>query len=77
MVPRWIRGQMQGALERYVPVSDDKISLEYKLKRWLEGCSLNPDEAHFFWNGNVFPGAAAAHPAQAQTAIACACWWSG
>jgi asparagine synthase (glutamine-hydrolysing) len=38
-------------LERYVPVSDEKISLEYKLKRWMEGMSLDADEAHFFWNG--------------------------
>jgi asparagine synthase (glutamine-hydrolysing) len=32
-------------------VSDEKISLEYKLKRWIEGSYLHPDEAHFFWNG--------------------------
>jgi asparagine synthase (glutamine-hydrolysing) len=32
-------------------VSDEKISLEYKLKRWMEGMSLDADEAHFFWNG--------------------------
>ncbi len=51
MVPRRIRQLMRGALDRYMPVSDDKISLEYKLKRWIEGSLLNPDEAHFFWNG--------------------------
>ena len=34
-----------------MPVSDEKISLEYKLKRWLDGSHLHPDEAHFFWNG--------------------------
>jgi asparagine synthase (glutamine-hydrolysing) len=34
-----------------LPVSDDKISLEYKLKRMLEGSLLPPNEAHFFWNG--------------------------
>jgi asparagine synthase (glutamine-hydrolysing) len=50
-VPGWARRIMLGALERYVPVSDDKISLEYKLKRWIEGSWLDPDEAHFFWNG--------------------------
>jgi len=33
------------------PVSDDKISLEYKLKRFLEGALLDADEAHVFWNG--------------------------
>jgi len=38
-------------LMRYWPVSDDKISLEYKLKRFLEGSLLPPDEAHIYWNG--------------------------
>lgn len=33
------------------PVSDDKISLEYKVKRFLEGSLLRPDEAHCHWNG--------------------------
>jgi asparagine synthase (glutamine-hydrolysing) len=51
MVPGALRRLMRGALERYMPVSDDKISLEYKLKRWLDGSALHPDEAHFFWNG--------------------------
>ena len=36
--------------------ADEKISLEYKLKRWLEGSLLDPDEAHFFWNGTFSPG---------------------
>lgn len=34
-----------------LPVSDRKISLEYKLKRFLAGTLLPGDEAHFFWNG--------------------------
>jgi asparagine synthase (glutamine-hydrolysing) len=38
-----------------MPVSDEKISLEYKLKRWIEGSWLDPDEAHFFWNGTFSP----------------------
>jgi asparagine synthase (glutamine-hydrolysing) len=46
---------MRSALDRYMPVSDEKISLEYKLKRWLEGSLLDPDEAHFFWNGTFSP----------------------
>ncbi|HXK02901.1 MAG TPA: asparagine synthase (glutamine-hydrolyzing) [Verrucomicrobiae bacterium] len=51
MVPKGVRRAARGALERYIPVSDEKISLEYKLKRWIEGSLLDPDEAHFFWNG--------------------------
>jgi asparagine synthase (glutamine-hydrolysing) len=34
-----------------LPVSDDKISFEYKVKRFLEGSLLPADEAHLFWNG--------------------------
>jgi asparagine synthase (glutamine-hydrolysing) len=33
------------------PVSDDKISFEYKLKRFLEGTTMSPERAHVFWNG--------------------------
>jgi asparagine synthase (glutamine-hydrolysing) len=33
------------------PVSDDKISFEYKLKRFLEGATMSPERAHVFWNG--------------------------
>jgi asparagine synthase (glutamine-hydrolysing) len=33
------------------PVSDDKISLEYKAKRFLEGSLMSPSRAHVFWNG--------------------------
>jgi asparagine synthase (glutamine-hydrolysing) len=34
-----------------LPVSDDKISFEYKLKRFLKGSLLSPQGAHVFWNG--------------------------
>ena len=34
-----------------LPVSDDKISFEYKLKRFLQGSLLSPEMAHVFWNG--------------------------
>jgi asparagine synthase (glutamine-hydrolysing) len=33
------------------PVSDEKISFEYKLKRFFEGSLLPPDQAHIYWNG--------------------------
>jgi asparagine synthase (glutamine-hydrolysing) len=50
-IPSPLRRLMLAALDRYLPCSDEKISLEYKLKRWIEGSWLHPDEAHFFWNG--------------------------
>ena len=34
-----------------LPVSDEKIGLDYKIKRMLEGSLLEPIEAHFYWNG--------------------------
>jgi asparagine synthase (glutamine-hydrolysing) len=55
LAPGGLRRFMLGALDRYMPVSDEKISLEYKLKRWIEGSWLHPDEAHFFWNGTFSP----------------------
>ena len=36
---------------RHWPVSDEKISFEYKLKRFIQGSLLPADEAHVFWNG--------------------------
>jgi asparagine synthase (glutamine-hydrolysing) len=35
-----------------LPVSDEKIGFEYKLKRFLQGSLLEPAEAHLFWNGS-------------------------
>jgi asparagine synthase (glutamine-hydrolysing) len=54
-IPDGVRRLLLRAMERYVPVSDEKIGLEYKLKRGLAGCSLPPDDAHFFWNGSFAP----------------------
>ncbi|HEY6466192.1 MAG TPA: asparagine synthase (glutamine-hydrolyzing) [Candidatus Acidoferrales bacterium] len=36
---------------RHWPVSDDKISLEYKMKRFVEGSLMTPERAHVYWNG--------------------------
>jgi asparagine synthase (glutamine-hydrolysing) len=36
---------------RFWPVSDDKISLEYQLKRFLKGSLMSSDRAHVYWNG--------------------------
>jgi asparagine synthase (glutamine-hydrolysing) len=50
-VPALLRRLALGSLQNWWPVSDSKISTEYKLKRWIEGSFLPSDEAHFFWNG--------------------------
>jgi asparagine synthase (glutamine-hydrolysing) len=49
-VPALLRRAAASAVQLW-PVSDDKISFEYKLKRFLEGSLLPPEEAHVFWNG--------------------------
>jgi asparagine synthase (glutamine-hydrolysing) len=36
---------------RFWPVSNEKISFEYKLKRLLQGSLMSPERAHVFWNG--------------------------
>jgi asparagine synthase (glutamine-hydrolysing) len=54
-IPPVFRRALLGVLQRHLPVSDDKISLEYKLKRLVEGSLLPPDAAHFFWNGTWSP----------------------
>jgi asparagine synthase (glutamine-hydrolysing) len=39
------------SLLQYWPVSNDKISLEYRLKRFVEGSLLPSDVSHTYWNG--------------------------
>ena len=43
---RFVRAQLAR-----LPVSDEKIGLEYKLKRFLEGCLMPAESAHVYWNG--------------------------
>ena len=43
--------KMALAATRLLRASDEKISFEYKLKRFLEGCLLPAGAAHVFWNG--------------------------
>ncbi len=56
-LPKWmLRGAL--GLARLWPVSDDKISREYMVKRFLEGSLLTAEWAHVYWNG-TFSGAEA------------------
>jgi asparagine synthase (glutamine-hydrolysing) len=43
--------QLALAALRAWPVSDEKISFEYQLRRFLEGSLLPPEQAHVYWNG--------------------------
>lgn len=43
--------QFGQALMQLWPVSDDKIALEYKIKRMLAGSLMSAERGHVFWNG--------------------------
>ena len=56
MLARWVRKLPGLGLARFaaglLPVSDEKIGFEYKVKRFLQGCHRLPaNRAHVFWNG--------------------------
>jgi asparagine synthase (glutamine-hydrolysing) len=48
-VPRWVRRGLIQPLVSQLPVSDKKLSLEFKMKRFLGGQDLNPAQAHLWW----------------------------
>jgi asparagine synthase (glutamine-hydrolysing) len=48
-VPKWIRQGLIAPLVNCLPVSDKKLSLEFKLKRFLGGLDLPPAQAHLWW----------------------------
>ena len=50
IVPRGIRS-LAARAARMLPVSDEKIGLDYKITRMLEGSLLDPIDAHLYWNG--------------------------
>jgi asparagine synthase (glutamine-hydrolysing) len=56
--PSAIRLALQGL--RLWPASNEKISLEYKLKRLLQGSLMPPERAHVYWNGTFSEGEKAA-----------------
>src|SRR5260370_7666074 len=62
MLAKWARRIARALLQaglagvRHWPVSDEKISFEYKVKRFLEGSLLEPSHAHVYWNGTFSDG---------------------
>jgi asparagine synthase (glutamine-hydrolysing) len=54
-LPAWLRRAAARAAHR-LPVSDDKIGFDYKVRRMLDGALLPAGEAHFFWNGTFSVG---------------------
>ena len=49
-MPKQVIDVALGGLKLW-PVSNEKISLEYQLKRILQGSLLPPEQAHVYWNG--------------------------
>lgn len=48
-IPGSIRRRLIGPVVNALPVSDRKMSFEFKAKRFVAGGSLCPWEAHYFW----------------------------
>ena len=48
-VPPWLRRGVLAPLVHALPVSHRKLSLEFKMKRFLGGQDLAPAEAHMWW----------------------------
>jgi asparagine synthase (glutamine-hydrolysing) len=48
-VPRWVRHGLVRPLVGLLPVSHTKLSLEFKLKRFMGGQDLAPAAAHLWW----------------------------
>src|SRR4029077_6034698 len=48
--------QWAGSAAGLLPGSDEKVGLDYKIARTLQGSVLEPEQAHQFWNGTFAPG---------------------
>ena len=54
MVPLRLR-RLASRATCMLPVSNEKIGLDYKITRMLQGSLLSPLEAHLYWNGTFGP----------------------
>jgi asparagine synthase (glutamine-hydrolysing) len=48
-VPGWGSRILHSMVDRFWPVSYDKVSLDYKLRQFLEGHAYSPMRAHYHW----------------------------
>ena len=48
-VPAWTSSALHTLVDRLWPVSYDKVSLDYKLRQFLEGHAYSPIRAHYHW----------------------------
>jgi asparagine synthase (glutamine-hydrolysing) len=48
-IPKYLRDKIISPLVSNLPVSDKKISFDYKAKRFVKGAEYNHEKAHFYW----------------------------
>lgn len=48
-IPSWLRGRVIARLVEALPVSDRKVSWDFKLRRFVAGGELEPEDAHAIW----------------------------
>jgi len=48
-IPKYLRDNIISPLISNLPVSDKKISFDYKAKRFVKGAEYNHEKAHFYW----------------------------
>jgi len=49
LLPAWLRQRIVAPLVRALPVSDSKVSFDFKLKSFVENADLSPEDAHAAW----------------------------
>jgi asparagine synthase (glutamine-hydrolysing) len=49
MIPRWFRQRLINPLVMALPVSMERISFDYKAKRFVTGADLPLEQAHYWW----------------------------
>ncbi|MDQ7784535.1 MAG: asparagine synthase (glutamine-hydrolyzing) [Desulfomonilaceae bacterium] len=49
MIPRWIRNGLIAPLVMALPVSMERISFDYKAKRFVTGADLSLERGHYWW----------------------------
>jgi asparagine synthase (glutamine-hydrolysing) len=48
-IPNWFTHTLYRAFDRFWPVTYDKVSLDYKVRQFLEGHAYSPPQAHYHW----------------------------
>jgi asparagine synthase (glutamine-hydrolysing) len=49
VIPKFLRKKVVFPLINNLPVSDKKISFDYRAKRFVRGAEFDPERAHFYW----------------------------